>query len=202
MRLQSLCTNTGGEFRSLVGGVNASPSREGKLRRSLTEKRDLLCLFAEDLHVGGDTEKPYVTAALFVLWAIVLSGAPFPPLFHAVLLTISARHPPIPCDANHACTTPGRPVWLNPLIRQTSQLVIQNYSVLQMQSSRRPHLAFSPITLKPDTIAAPRPHPCSPSPSTSSQRVESLKIRSMQKMRSSNRSTGIRRQTRSPHESI
>ena len=86
MRLQSLCTNTGGEFRSLVGGVNASPSREGKLRRSLTEKRDLLCLFGEDPHVGGDTGKPHVTAALSALWAIVLAGAPFPPVFLAVLL--------------------------------------------------------------------------------------------------------------------
>ena len=53
----NLCTNTGGNSESRWGSQRF-PNREGNLCRSLTEKREPLCLFVEDLHVvGGDTGK-------------------------------------------------------------------------------------------------------------------------------------------------
>ena len=129
-RIDSFPLRGSGMRGSCAGEVNASLNRGGKLGRSLTKKRDPLCFFVKYPHVGGDTGKPCVTGALSVPRAIVLAGAPFPPTLscRAVgrpLLTITARRPPMPYHSNHACTTPGRPVWLNPLIRQTSQLVIQ-----------------------------------------------------------------------------
>ena len=112
----NLCTNTGGNSKSRWGSQRF-PGREGRLSRSPTEKRNPLCFFVKDLHIGGDTGKAYVTAALPIPCANVLADAPFPhsllPCCGHLLLTMRAYRPSS-CDTKHACTVPGRPVWLDP----------------------------------------------------------------------------------------
>ena len=107
-----------GEIRNRVGEVNASPNQKGKLHRSLTEKQGRLYFLysSEDLHVGGDTGKSYVTAAPPVPCANALTGAPFPYSFCCAVgytLPTMAVYRSSPCDANHACTSPGRSGWLD-----------------------------------------------------------------------------------------